>query len=289
MTGWEEYFVDDPARFVWQDDGIVLDRHVVSDGQDEELLLRDNVAAPFMQSRDEAVREATRHHARGPMLRRAEEMTRAAGEGAVILDIGCGFGWHWVELSLARPDQKFILLDFSAQNLRVCRSLMPLDRHPNVLCVQASALDLPLRDRTVALAWTVQVLQHLGADQRAVAFREMHRVLRRAGLFYIAWLRPVPMVRMVYRLFAKRYHETGVTPYGLYLDRLVPAVRDELLRAFPTAQLTLSESVFHPELRIRPGGRGTAALDRIISRSPLGRLMARQAEISGVDDAAQGP
>ncbi len=281
MIDWSDYFVADETRLLWQDDGIVVDRRVVADGQVAELELRDSVAAPFVTSPQAAIHEATRHHARGPMLARASELADAAGKDGVILDAGCGFGWHWIDLSLARPDLRFILLDFSAVNLRVCRNLMPFSRHPNVLCVQASALDLPLRDEVVSVAWTVQVLQHLHPQQRARAFEELRRVLRVDGTYYIAWLRRVPMTKAVFRLFGKRYHEQGETSYGLYLDRFGTAVEAELRRVFPSGVITLSESLFHPELRLRPRSRWLAPIDALLSASPAGTLMARQAEFRG--------
>jgi len=278
---WRDYFVDGDARLIWQVDGIVADRRVMADGQAAELELRDSVAAPFLADRAAAVREATRHHARGPMLARAEEIASAAGKDGVILDVGCGFGWHWIDLSLARPDLRFILLDFSAVNLRVCRNLMPFSRHPNVLCVQASALDLPLRDDIVSVAWTVQVLQHLHPEQRAMALREIDRVLRSEGEFYVAWLRPVPMMKAVFRLFGKRYHEAGETSYGLYLDRFGPGIEAELREVFSSGHTSLSESLFHPELRLRPRNRWSGRIDAALSTSPLGSLLARQAEFRG--------
>jgi SAM-dependent methyltransferase len=281
VKAWRQFFIDDENRLQWQGDGIVVDRRAVVDTQKTELELRDSVAAPFVTSGQAAVREATGHHARGVMLRRAQQMVAAAGRNGLVVDVGCGFGWHWMDIAVARPDLRFILIDFSAVNLRVCRNLMPFSEHSNVLCVQASAVDLPLRAGVARLAWTVQVLQHLHPEDREKALAEMERILVYGGSFYVAWLRPVPLMKIVYRVAGKKYHVAGDTPSGLYVDRFDAAIETELRRVFPAGRVTLSESIFHPELRIRPRSRWAGALDAAISSMPLGRLAARQAEFSG--------
>ncbi|HSP16234.1 MAG TPA: class I SAM-dependent methyltransferase [Thermoanaerobaculia bacterium] len=198
-----------------------------------------------------------------------------------MVDLGCGFGWHWVEITAANPEIRFVLVDFALPNLQVCRNLMPVDSHPNVLCVQASILDLPIRNGAATLAWSVQVMQHIADPERTIAFREARRILKPRGAFYIAWVRAVPMMSFLSRLIARHYHQQGRTQQGLYLDRFDDGIRDTLLGVFPSGRVTRSESLFHPELRLRPRANWVGTLDLAISRSPIGTLIARQAEFSG--------
>ncbi|HUP47636.1 MAG TPA: class I SAM-dependent methyltransferase [Thermoanaerobaculia bacterium] len=290
MTGipsaWQALFAD-AGRLHEVADGILADsRCRPAFAQKEEVDLRDAVAEPFFRSPGAAVAEAARHHSRGVMLRRAREQvarvtSRTAAGERIIVDLGCGFGWHWVDLSAENPTIRFVLIDFSMTNLRVCRTLMPVERHSNVLCVQASILDLPLREAVADLAWSVQVMQHMAGPERALALHGMKRLLKPGGAFYVAWLRDVPAVRALYALAAKRYHRRGRTPLGLHLDRFDDSIRDELLAVFPSGRISRSESLFHPELRLRPPAVWIGGLDLALSGSPLGGLLARQAEFSG--------
>jgi SAM-dependent methyltransferase len=281
MASWEELLSEEPGRLQWSAEGIVVDQRLTAAGQSDEREMRDAVAAPFVASREQATYEVSGHHSRGVMLRRARRMVESVPVDGVIVDVGCGFGWHWIELSRARPDVRFILVDFSAVNLRVCRNLMPFQVHRNVICLQASAGDLPIRSEAVSALWTVQVLQHLPPQNRAKALVELARILGSGGAFYVAWLRPVPLLRLIYALAGKRYHLTGNTSYGLYLDRFGPEVSAELHRVFPSGRITYSESLFHPELRCRPRSCWVGNLDEMVSSTPLCRAIARQTEFSG--------
>lgn len=282
---WRDLLIDDTSRLEWLEEGIVIDRQCAPSAQDRELEVRDQVAAPFVQSTEAAVKEAARHHMRAAMLRRVAAVMRGLNQvpadRRVVVDAGCGFGWHWIDAARAARDTRFLLIDFSAMNLRVCRELLPLRDYPNVLCIQTSATDLPLRDGIATLYWSVQVFQHLRREARKRAFAELKRVLAAGGSYYLAWIRPVPAMRLVYALFGRKYHVRGDTPYGLYLDRFDESVEAEVRNELPGGHVTRSESLFHPELRLRPRATSLAAVDAILSTSPLGKIIARQAEYSG--------
>lgn len=271
------------GRLRYNEPGIIVDSHCVpAGGQEQEHQLRDDVARPYLRSREEAVREATRHHSKGVMLRRARQavqLARAASPEPVIVDLGCGFGWHWIDLAREHQDVRFLLVDFSMVNLHVVRNLMPFQSTPNVLCLQASIVDLPLKDAVASYVWTVQVLQHLHAQPRMAALAQVRRILMRGGGFYIAWLRTVPLIRTLRRLVGRSYHTSGMTPYGLYLDRFTPGVAAEIRSILPEGVVSFSESLFHPDARFRAGSLGAADLG--LSATPLARLLARQAEVSG--------
>jgi SAM-dependent methyltransferase len=280
-------FFSDADRLREVENGIFVDSHCQpTANQDRELALRDSVAEHYFRSPSAAVAEATRHHSKPVMLRRARQQIAAArqrggGADSLIVDLGCGFGWHWIDIASGDPAMQFILVDFSIINLRVCRALMPFERYPNVICLQASILDLPLRDAVADLAWSVQVMQHLAEVERRVAFRELRRVLKDGGAFYIAWLREVAPVRALFALLGKEYHLRGQTPYGLYHDRFNEEIHADLQKVFPFGRTSRSESLFHPELRIRPHAEWIGGIDLAVSSSILGRLLARQAEFFG--------
>jgi len=255
-------------------------------GQADELKTRELAAAPFLGSSQRALREANRHHSWGVMRERARKVLQEivgskAPSESVLVDLGSGFGWQWRDLALEYARVQFVLVDFSLTNLLVCRSLMPFREYPNVLCVHADLVDLPLEDATADYCWSVQVLQHLPRDKRYRGYREIKRVLKPGGRLYLAWVRPVPLVRLAYALLRKTYLERGSTANGMFLQRFNEDTWRELCEQFDDVRLTYSETLFHPDLHWAPRSRVAAWLDQCLGRTPLARLLARQAEVWG--------
>jgi SAM-dependent methyltransferase len=92
-----------------------------------------------------------------------------------LLDVGCGSGQTMAWFRGERPGWSTLGIDVALDGLRAGRTL-------GEAVLAASALDLPVSDRSIDLAVTLDVLQHLpldGGDERALA--EMHRVLRPGG------------------------------------------------------------------------------------------------------------
>lgn len=267
--------------------GIVRDVEVRGGvGQESERQKRESAAAPFLRSSKQAVREAVRYHSRGVMRARARQVLEEMSESvlqteAVLVDLGAGFGWHWVDLAREFSSVRFVLVDFAITNLLICRTLMPYHEYPNVLCIHSDISELPVEDFTVDYCWSVQVLQHLPPEKRRTVFHKISRLLKPHGRFYFGWLRSVPLVRSVYALFRKPYHEVGSTIGGMYLQRFDEEIRGELSAEFGHVDLTLSETLFHPDLRWAPSSRIIGALDLWLGRTPVARLLARQVEIWG--------
>ncbi len=111
----------------------------------------------------------------------AERLFRGAGlpPRGTLLDVGCGSGQTMAWFRQRWPGWDTLGLDLAREGLEAARS----GGQERVLA--ASALDLPLPDRCVDAAITLDVLQHLplpGGDSRALA--EIHRVLRPGGLLF---------------------------------------------------------------------------------------------------------
>jgi SAM-dependent methyltransferase len=254
--------------------------------QEPELKVREEVASSFVRSPALAMREALRYHSRVVMGRRAHQVlleleNRGPGQDRLLVDLGAGFGWHWVELAARFRSVQFLLVDFALSSLRVCRALMPFDAYPNVLCLHADIADLPLADRQTDYCWSVQACQHLPPEKRLRCFGEIKRILKGQGGFYLGWLRAVPAIRLVYKLLGKTYHVKGRTAGGTYLQRYDAEVARELEQLFPATSLTYSETLFHPDLLWAPSGSLIGTVDSWLGSTRLAPLLARQAEIWG--------
>jgi len=97
-----------------------------------------------------------------------------------LLDVGAGSGQSIAWFLQAHPGWRAVGLDVAPQGLLAARAA-------GVGCMsRASALSLPHAARTIDLVLTLDVLQHLPLDGGDVAaLREMHRVLKPAGLLLL--------------------------------------------------------------------------------------------------------
>ena len=112
----------------------------------------------------------------------AVRLIRVAGlpTDGTMLDVGCGSGQTMRWFRDLHPRWRTVGLDVSFDGLRAAREA------GGEAVMAASALELPMRDRSVDMVITLDVIQHLplgGGD--ATALREMRRVLRPGGILLV--------------------------------------------------------------------------------------------------------
>jgi SAM-dependent methyltransferase len=103
---------------------------------------------------------------------------------AVVLDAGCGMGRH--ARQIAPHVRRVIAVDFSRAIDQAAHNTAGL---PNVDCVQADLLALPLEDGAFDFVYSLGVLHHLDETERAL--RGLVRKLRPGGRLriYMYWKR----------------------------------------------------------------------------------------------------
>ncbi|HEY9085191.1 MAG TPA: class I SAM-dependent methyltransferase [Candidatus Tyrphobacter sp.] len=102
--------------------------------------------------------------------------------GKDVLDIGCGYGWfeyHALQRGVAHV----------TGTERTDADLATVKEHigdPRATFSQGSALALPCDDATfdTAVAW--EVIEHIPKRTEPIMFREVYRVLRPGGAFYLS-------------------------------------------------------------------------------------------------------
>lgn len=136
------------------------------------------------------------------------------GQGGMrILESGCGTG-RWMAFFESLGNRAYGL-DDSWGPLRVAR-----DHDPHMNLVRANALHAPYRDHSFDAAFSSYVAEHF-EEGPEVLFREIHRVLKPGGLFFVVvpfnntFRRLVvnPTLRLCYALWRRRGRALGFTEF----------------------------------------------------------------------------
>jgi len=103
-------------------------------------------------------------------------------DGKAVLDVGCGFGW-FVWNSLVRGASRASGLEISEERLKTARAGMNDDK---IAFKVGSATELPFADNSFDTASSWEVIEHLPTDTEEIMFKEVHRVLKPGGVFYLS-------------------------------------------------------------------------------------------------------
>jgi len=198
---------------------------------------------------------------------------------ARILDIGGCWGWHWRKLGKVDRVSRVVLVDFVPENFVHARTILGPLFQKKIEAVGGDACQLPFSDATFDAVWTVQTFQHIRDFDRAC--REAWRVLKPGGKFINYSLHAPLLLRILYRIWGKKFHLWGEVPNRFYLRRADEEQKSIVEQIFQKpVRERFTECIFHPDLRFtRSGKEGSwlGALDAQLSAFPLlGSLIARQ-------------
>ncbi len=102
--------------------------------------------------------------------------------GERVLDFGCGTGTLALMIKKAKPDCAVTGIDIDPQALGIARD-RALDL--GITFVEYDGATLPFADRSFDRAVTSFVLHHLSATEKAVALKEIYRVLDQDGELHV--------------------------------------------------------------------------------------------------------
>jgi SAM-dependent methyltransferase len=145
--------------------------------------------------------------------------------------------------------------------------------------VHADATALPFPDEVIDGVWTVQTLQHI--PSYIIAFHESYRVLKKDGRFINYSLHITPVIKFIYKMLEKNYHENGDVKDLFYLRRANNKQKEELSNIF-TGEVfdKFSECLFHPDLKLTFTGKEGSWIGRLDyylgNCSVISNLIARQ-------------
>ena len=101
-------------------------------------------------------------------------------KGKEVVDVGCGFGW--LEYRMASLAKSIVAIDIDDKNIKLASKYV---KNKNVSFVKASALELPIKTNSIDIVISSEMLEHLPVGTEEIFFKEVHRVLKDNGYFYI--------------------------------------------------------------------------------------------------------
>lgn len=103
-------------------------------------------------------------------------------KGKTILDIGCGYGW-FENYALEKGVKEIYGIEISDEDLVTARENI---KSKNVKFSVGGALKLPFKDNyfDTAVAW--EVIEHIPENKENQMFKEVNRVLKKEGEFYLS-------------------------------------------------------------------------------------------------------
>jgi len=271
------------GAFVQGRDGIYCTPMLSSaSDQDAERALREGVAAVQV---DNYLDTIAKNHSIPVMDHEVDRFLDSMPNGALILDIGGCWGWHWRRLAATRPDIGVLIVDFVRANLSHAQKVLGSLVGTQIALMHADATALPFADGDTTVpgfdgVWTVQVFQHI--PDFACACREARRVLKSGGRFANFSLHATPLNRMVYRLLGKPFHTEGLVKNVFFLNRANEVQKQIVADIFGQEKVTdrYTECLFHPDLKLDFSGRFGSSFGQLDARlgelTWLGRWIARQ-------------
>lgn len=240
--------------------------------QADERRFRDNLAYDqALQTDSEIMQEIAQHHVVKVMQHNVERFLQGCKQDDVVLDIGIGFGWHWLDVS---DEIQVVGIDFSLTNLKVAKKLLRGRQNVSLICADARAL--PVKSESIAKIWSVQTFQHFSEELFRIVLQELERVIRREGVIEIIGLNYPLLLRIIYLLCGKRMQKCSQMKQ-MKLYRYLPQELSSFIGVFERtvkSSFRYSEFFFHPPVKpsIYP-----LAFERMFEKFLLlGRFCARQ-------------
>lgn len=110
-----------------------------------------------------------------------------------ILDLGCGYGWFCL-IAQNRGAKKIYGVEISEEDLKTAKKYINSEKIDFKI---GNALSIPLPDESVDSIFSWEVIEHIPENTEHLMFKEINRVLKPGGKFYLS------------------------TPYNSFLSKLV--------------------------------------------------------------------
>ena len=167
--------------------------------QNVEFEMRKKIA---QMSFNDYLNEISNFHSIEVMDNEVKKFLNKLKKDSIILDLGCGWCWHWRNVDKYRPDIKIVAFDFIKENFYHARKILSKETQKQFYFVNDDMHNLNFKDNTFDAIWTVQVFQHI--KQLTKVLEESNRVLKEEGIIYNYHLNNSILVKLKDFFFKKK-------------------------------------------------------------------------------------
>lgn len=247
--------------------------------QDEELLMREALSSDAPEDFLELIGLIADHHSIEVMKREIKKFIDLIPLNGTVLDVGAGWGWHWLGLSSLRPDITVCILDMSRHSLLRAKKVLNNEVDTTFYFIQGDAQNLRFKNSVFDGYWTVQTLQHVPDFARSV--REANRVLKNGAPFANYSLNVQPVFHFISKIIRRNYVIDGTSTEGFHLARASQSQKNYIEQIFQSkVGVRYSEILFKPEVGLKFMGRDGNVIGKIDSKlsgtSQISKVLARQ-------------
>lgn len=154
----------------------------------------------------------------------------ALKSGETLLDVGCGPGQLLRLLHAKYPQNSFTGLDVDPEILAIARKNLT----EGVKLIESSATELPFPDQSVDAVTSTLMIHHLSSEQKQRMIREVYRVLKPGGRFYLFDFAP-----------PKSWYEKLVTAIICKVEQLEDAASGKYPEFMKQARFKDVQSLYH--------------------------------------------
>ena len=150
---------------------------VSSNDQAKELELREKVAIENKFDLD----QVAKHHSIEVMDNEVKNFILPLKQNSIVLDVGCGWCWHWRKIKKLRSDITIFALDFAQSNFKIAKEIFDGDSKSKIYFINENILQTNLPYNFFDAIWSCQTYQHI--PNLPKAFEISYNLLKPKGLF----------------------------------------------------------------------------------------------------------
>jgi ubiquinone/menaquinone biosynthesis C-methylase UbiE len=219
----------------------VYTKKFTSFGQNKEFKLRTNVG---LKSYKNYFNEISKFHSIEVMDREIIKFTSRLKKNSIVLDLGCGWCWHWRNINKIRPDIKIVGIDFVKENFEHAKKILNRSSLKQFYFINDNIYDIKLNRNLFDAIWTVQAFQHI--PNLTKVLKKIYKALKPDGILYNYNLNNSIFVEIKNFLFPNRD-----TKNYYYLNRNLDLNKKLFAKIFKNKVfIEFNEILFHPELKL---------------------------------------
>ena len=234
--------------YPYNKDACIYGKIKSSTSQKKEFKNRRKIAKSYYQNFYNLISD---HHSIQVMDLEIVNLLEKIPKNSIICDIGGCWGWHWRNISLQRPDINIVIIDLVYENLLIAKKLLKKKINKQIYLVNDDICELKINKEIFNTVWTVQTLQHIPKYLNAI--KKIYKIIKVNGYLYNYNLNINPIVKIIYKLFNKKYLIKGYNN-DYYLERSNINQKRIIKKIFKNKIVTrYTELLFHPDLKIKTG------------------------------------